>query len=118
MRQSTLGRNPQTQHRFELAVGTLEDCQAWGITEVDTQFENKVLTAGFIEAHGHMGTGMFGTIPYVGFFPRQMPDGTVTAGITSTEQLIERLQVIDAELENGAPLVASGFDPIYMAGED
>lgn len=100
-----------------LAVGTLEDCQAWGITTIDTRFENKVLTAGFIEAHGHMGTGMFGVIPYVGFFSRQMPDGTITTGITSTEQLIERLQILEANLEEGAPLVASGFDPIYMTGE-
>jgi predicted amidohydrolase YtcJ len=36
-----------------LAVGTLEDCRSWGIDNVDTRFADKVLTAGFVEAHAH-----------------------------------------------------------------
>ena len=100
-----------------LAVGTLDDCLAWGITDVDTRFSDHVLTAGFVEAHAHSAAGMFADIPYVGFFPRTMPDGTVTPRVTSTDDLIVRLREIDKGLPASEPLLAGGFDPIYLDGE-
>lgn len=100
-----------------LAVGTLEECQEWGITHVDEQFADKVLTAGFVEAHSHIGAGMFSIVPYVGWFSRRMPDGSTVEGITSTAGLIARLQEIGRDVPADQPIVAAGFDPIYVTGE-
>ena len=97
-----------------LSVGTLEDCQQWGITNIDRQFEDKVLTAGFVEAHTHVMTGMYASIPYVGWFGRHMPDGSWVEGIKSTNDLVERLRDIAANTDPGMPIVVSGFDPIYL----
>jgi predicted amidohydrolase YtcJ len=100
-----------------LAVGTLEECQEWGITTVDNRFADMVLTAGFVEAHSHVGTGMFGTIPYVGYFARLMPDGVEVPGLPTTQALIKRLITLEKAAEPDAPLVVAGFDPIYVEGE-
>lgn len=100
-----------------LSVGTLEDCQQWGITHIDRQFENKVLTAGFVEAHSHVMTGMYASIPYVGWFGRHMPDGTWVDGVKSTDDLIARVRDIAMRTESGKPIVVSGFDPIYLDTE-
>lgn len=100
-----------------LAVGTLEDCRSWGIDNVDTRFADKVLTPGFVEAHGHVMAGMYSSLTYVGRFPRFMPDGTRLEGIGSTAELIERLRSIDKTLHDGDALLCSGFDPIYFDTE-
>ena len=100
-----------------LSVGALEDCQQWGITNIDRQFEDKVLTAGFVEAHSHVMTGMYATIPYVGWFGRHMPDGTWVEGVKSTAELVSRISDIAATTEAGQPIVVSGFDPIYLDTE-
>ena len=100
-----------------LSVGTLEDCQQWGITNIDRQFEDKVLTAGFVEAHSHIMTGMFSSIPYVGWFGRHMPDGSWVDGVKSTDELVQRIATIAATTEPGQPIVVSGFDPIYLDTE-
>ena len=100
-----------------LAVGSLEECQEWGITNIDTQFADKVLTAGFIEAHAHSMAGMFSSIPYVGWFGRFMPDGTWVDGVRSTEELIERIASIADNTPEGESVVVTGFDPIYLDSE-
>ena len=100
-----------------LAVGTLDECRAWGISHVDTQFANKVLTAGFVEAHAHSMTGMYHHLPYVGWFGRAMPDGSWVEGVRSTDELIERLRAIAATTSPGESIIASGFDPIYLDSE-
>jgi len=100
-----------------LAVGTLEDCRSWGIDNVDTRFADKVLTAGFVEAHGHVMAGMYASLAYVGKFPRLMPDGTRLEGIGSTDELVKRLRSIDSTLPEGDALLCSGFDPIYFETE-
>ena len=100
-----------------LAVGSLEDCKSWGIEKVDTRFADKVLTAGFVEAHGHVMTGMYAQLPYVGRFDRMMPDGTTVRGLESTDELLDRLREIDGKLPAGETLLCSGFDPIYYDTE-
>ena len=100
-----------------LSVGTLEDCKSWGITNVDTRFADKVLTAGFVEAHGHVMTGMFDEMPYVGRFDRRMPDGTLVRGLESTDGLLERLRSLDATMSEGRTILCAGFDPIYYDTE-
>lgn len=100
-----------------LSVGTLEQCQAWGITNIDNQFADKVLTAGFVEAHAHIAAGMYADIPYLGFFPRMLPDGSMTTAIKSTDELVAYLRTVEATLPEGEALLAAGFDPIYFATE-
>ena len=100
-----------------LAVGTLEQCRSWGIDNVDTQFADKVITAGFVEAHCHVMTGMHQTIPYVGWFPRMMPDGRVLDGVRSTDDLVARIAEIASHTPTGQSIIVSGFDPIYLTTE-
>jgi predicted amidohydrolase YtcJ len=97
-----------------LAVGTLDECKEWGIENIDTQFADKVLTAGFVEAHAHSMSGMYNTIPYVGWFGRHMPDGTWVDGIRSTDDLIMRVRSIAQSTPSGQSIIVAGFDPIYM----
>lgn len=100
-----------------LGVGTLEECQSWGITNIDRRFENKILTAGFVEAHSHVMAGMFHHIPYVGWFPRMMPNGEVIDGVKSTEELAERVRDIAVRTPRGESIIVAGFDPIYLKTE-
>lgn len=97
-----------------LAVGTLEECKEWGIEKIDTRFADKVLTAGFVEAHAHSMSGMYNTIPYVGWFGRHMPDGNWVDGIRSTGDLIARIRTIADITPAGQSIIVAGFDPIYM----
>ena len=97
-----------------LSVGTLEECQQWAITNIDRRFEDKVLTAGFVEAHCHVMTGMYSTFPFVGWFGRHMPDGKWIDGLKSTEELVERIRIIASTTDVGSPIVVAGFDPIYL----
>lgn len=100
-----------------LCVGSLEECQSWGITNVDTRFHDKVLTAGFVEAHSHVMTGMYAHIPYVGWFGRYMPNGEWVEGVKSTLELTKRIADLAAVTSHGEPIILSGFDPIYMDSE-
>ena len=100
-----------------LSVGSLEDCQQWGITNIDRQFDDKVLTAGFVEAHAHSMSGMYAAIPYVGWFGRHMPDGTWVEGVKSTDELVQRIASIASTTDAGQPIVVAGFDPIYLDTE-
>jgi predicted amidohydrolase YtcJ len=97
-----------------LAVGTLDECKEWGIENIDTRFADKVLTAGFVEAHAHSMSGMYNTIPYVGWFGRHMPDGNWVDGIRSTDDLIARIRTIADITPAGESIIVAGFDPIYM----
>lgn len=102
-----------------LAVGSLDECASWGDHVVDATFENMVLTPGFIEAHSHVTEGAFSMFPYVGWFDRPRPDGTVSPGVRSYRDLIARLREADSMLADpDTPLVAVGFDPIYFEGDD
>ena len=100
-----------------LCVGTLEECQTWGITNIDRRFEDKVLTAGFVEAHSHVMAGMFHQIPYVGWFRRQMPNGEWVDGVRSTEELTERVRELAEATPAGESVIVAGFDPIYLDTE-
>lgn len=100
-----------------LAVGSLDECKLWGITHIDTRFSNHVLTAGFVEAHAHSAAGMFADVPFVGFFSRMMPDGSMSPPVTSNAALVSRLREIENAMTDDGPLVVGGFDPIYFDDE-
>jgi hypothetical protein len=60
---------------------------------------------------------MFHFIPYVGWFPRMMPNGVVVPGVKSTEELAERVREVASRTPLGESVIVAGFDPIYLKTE-
>lgn len=106
-----------------LAVGSPEDCLRWGPADIDDRWADAVIVPGFVEAHAHVAEGSVGTtVPYLTWFDRPLADGTVSPGVRSYAELVERLRAIDERMdERGEPddavLAVGGFDPIYFTGE-
>lgn len=102
-----------------LAVGDSDTIQAnWGKATVNREYADAIITPGFVEAHSHVLEGGVWAFPYIGFFDRRSPDGTVVAGCTTIEAALDRLREASAKLPNPeTPLVAWGFDPIYLPTE-
>lgn len=101
-----------------LGVGSLEEVAVWGDYQLDETFVDHVIAPGFVEAHAHVMEGAAGRMPYLGYFDRPLPDGGTARGIKSFSELIERLEEIDASLNDPAePILARGFDPIYFEAE-
>lgn len=74
-----------------------------------------VLMPGLVEGHSHLMEGAMWDAVYVGFYDRRGPDGTLHRGLTSLEQVVQRLRDAEARLEDPAePLLAWGFDPILF----
>ena len=102
-----------------LAVGNLEEVSSWsssgrGEYRLDETFADKVLLPGFVEGHAHMMAGGIWDFTYVGFQERTSPEGEVWHGLEDIDAVIGRLRQIDAELAPDAPLIAWGFDPIFL----
>ncbi len=100
-----------------LAVGSLEECQAWGPHTLDDRYADAVLLPGFIEAHGHTMDALNTHRSYVGYFDYPLPDGSPARGVTSTAALITRLKEIELDLGPDEILLATGLDPIFFTGE-
>ncbi len=99
-----------------LGVGSEEDMAAFGPAEVDDRFRDKVLLPGFVEGHSHAFEGMAWRDPYLGYFDRRGPDGTVWPGLTGIAAVVARLQAAERELAPGEACCGWGFDPIYFGG--
>ncbi len=100
-----------------LGVGSLAELEGWGAYTLDRRFEDLVLLPGFVEGHSHAFEGGVWRFPYVGFFDRRSPDGTVSPGLKSIDAVVARLRAIEREMKTkDGPLLAWGFDPIYFGG--
>lgn len=100
-----------------LGVGALDELAGWGEHTLDDRFADKVLMPGFIEGHSHLMQGSMWRYAYVGYFPAVDPDGVTHEGLRSIDEVVERLQRIEADMPDpDTPLVAWGFDPIYFGG--
>ncbi len=100
-----------------LSVGGPEIAGPWGGARLDTRFQDAVLLPGFVEAHSHLATGSIWDHLYCGHADRVDPDGTLWPGVTTTEQIVERLRHAAAKLPPGKALICWGFDPLFFAGE-
>lgn len=101
-----------------LGVGSLDDLTGWGAHTLDTTFADHILIPGFIEAHGHVQDGAAWAMPYLGYYDRADPDGTIHPGSRSAAAAIARLEDLAAAIPDPAqPLVVWGYDPIYFTGE-
>ena len=100
-----------------LAVGDADDMTDLGPVEHDTRFAGKVLLPGFVEGHSHLHEGAAWRDPYLGFFDRRAPDGSIAPGLKSIGAVVARLkQLVPTATGNAAPMTAWGFDPIYFNG--
>ncbi|HJQ60841.1 MAG TPA: amidohydrolase [Vineibacter sp.] len=100
-----------------LGVGSLAELEGWGPYTLDRRFEALVLMPGFVEGHSHAYEGGVWKYPYVGFFDRRNPDGTVSQGLKNIEAVVARLRDIERGMADAdTPLLAWGFDPIYFGG--
>jgi predicted amidohydrolase YtcJ len=101
-----------------LAVGSLERMREWGDFELDERFAAQVLMPGLVEGHSHLMAGGLWQFPFVGFHARTAPDGSVWSGCRDFDEVVQRLSRIEAEMgDAGEPLVAWGFDPIFLGRE-
>ncbi|WP_099022474.1 amidohydrolase [Mycolicibacterium palauense] len=97
-----------------VGVGTVDELAGWGEHTVDGTFADKVLMPGMVEAHAHVHAGAMWRWPYVGWFERRAPDGTMQAGLRSKDAVIARLkQASEAMADPAEPLIGWGLDPIY-----
>jgi predicted amidohydrolase YtcJ len=101
-----------------LAVGQLEEMSGWGDCDVDQHFADKILMPGLAEGHSHLHEGGLWRFPYVGYYDRRGPDGTLWNGLKSFAEVVDRLKQAETELTDPEqPLLAWGFDPIYFSGQ-
>lgn len=101
-----------------LGVGSLADVAGWGAYVLDETFANKVIIPGFVEAHAHILEGVTWAFPYVGYFDRIGPDGTVWKGCTSIADVVATLKNLEAQMDDPhAILIAWGIEPLYFSGE-
>ena len=97
-----------------LGVGNFEDTSSWGEHTLNTTFNDKILLPGFVEGHAHLLAGGMWKFLYVGFQDRIDPDGKLWKGVPTIEDVLERMREADAELPADTPLIAWGFDPIFL----
>lgn len=99
-----------------LAVGGDEITAAAGI-KVDDRFARAVLMPGFVEGHAHMMAGAMWRYCYIGYQDRVDPDGRLWKGVGDIGSAIATLKKAERDLAPGKPLVAWGFDPIFLPTE-
>lgn len=100
-----------------VAVGPLDEVRSWSDGAVDERFADKVLMPGLVEGHAHTLEGGFWDYPYVGYYDRVAPDGTLWPGLTSIDDVVARLREIEQQVTDpDTPLFAWGFDPILFGG--
>lgn len=101
-----------------LAVGGREVVSAWGDAKLDDSFAGKVLLPGFVEGHSHLLAGGMWRFAYIGYHDRVAPDGAAWPGLTDIDAVLGRLRAAQANLpDTQAPLIAWGFDPIFLTAK-
>ena len=100
-----------------LAVGHFDEMAGWLDQDehrLDTTFAEKIILPGFVEGHAHLLAGGMWKYLYVGFHDRIDPDGKLWPGAVTIEDVLERIRQLDSTLPAGEPLIAWGFDPIFL----
>ncbi|MDE4097353.1 amidohydrolase [Phaeobacter gallaeciensis] len=100
-----------------LAVGDADCAQQWGSVERDDSLSGAVLMPGFVEGHAHMMAGAMWNYAYAGYHDRIDPDGRMWSGMTDIGEVIFGLSEYAGSLEEDAPLIGWGFDPIFLPTE-
>jgi len=97
-----------------LAAGTEAEIVGWGEHILDETFAEKIIMPGFIEGHCHLMAGGIWQFIYLGYQDRVDPDGKHWPGVKTLDDVLARLKEAEANLKEDEPLVAWGFDPIFL----
>ena len=97
-----------------LGAGTLAELASWGAYTLNTQFADKVLLPGLVEAHSHAMAGSLWRHVYCGYFDVTDPQGRVWPGLKTLDAVVAALRSA-AQDKNAGALVGWGFDPIYFS---
>ncbi|MDE4132509.1 amidohydrolase [Phaeobacter sp. QD34_3] len=100
-----------------LAVGDASCAQQWGTVHQDDRLQDAVLLPGFVEGHAHMMAGSMWNYAYAGYHDRIDPEGRLWQGMTDIGAVVSGLSDYAATLDPEAPLIAWGFDPIFLPSE-
>ncbi len=100
-----------------LAVGDADCAAPWGEYRADERYRDAVLMPGFVEGHAHMMTGAMWSYVYAGYQDRIDPDGKKWEGLTDIAGVMAGLKRALAALPADKPLIAWGFDPIFLPTE-
>ena len=100
-----------------LAVGGADCADQWGNVVHDDRLADTVLMPGLVEGHAHMMAGTMWDFTYAGYHDRIDPHGQMHSGMTTIDAVIERLSAKAATLAPDEPLIAWGFDPIFLTSE-
>lgn len=98
-----------------LAVGTEDNLADWGPVQRDDRFADAVLMPGLVEGHAHLMEGAVWRHLYLGHYDRVRPDGSIAPGATKLAQIQSLLRQRAYEQPQG-PVVAWGFDPLFIDG--
>ncbi len=100
-----------------LALGGDELLAYFPDAKREYRFAENILMPGLVEAHAHMMNGFIWKYSYIGFQERIDPGGKIWHGLSEIEEVLARLKAKDKMLAAGSPLIAWGFDPIFLAGK-
>lgn len=100
-----------------LAVGDATCADQWGDVIHNDSLSHATLMPGFIEGHAHMMAGSMWRYAYAGFHDREDPNGKLWKGLTDIDAVIGGLRDYAEGLDENAPLVGWGFDPIFLKSE-
>ena len=100
-----------------LAVGGAGCAAPWGEFDRDDRYRDAVLMPGFVEGHAHMMAGAMWNYTYAGYQDRIDPDGRRWEGLTDIAGVMAGLRRALDGLPAGKPLIAWGFDPIFLPSE-
>lgn len=100
-----------------LAVGGPGCAAPWGEFTTDDSLADAVLMPGLVEGHAHLMAGAMWTYAYAGYHDRIDPQGKLWKGKRDIETVIADLQAYEADLPEDSPLIAWGFDPIFLPTE-
>ena len=102
-----------------LSVGSLEDLKPWTDkypTQINRQFEGKVLYPGFVDPHEHPLMGGITSTSYpLTYFPLPSPWGKPFPGVKNLKDAMAKLKEYSAGIANpDEPLLAWGYDIVGM----
>lgn len=100
-----------------LAVGNEEVADNLNGSRIDDRFSASVIMPGFVEGHAHMMAGGMWRYCYIGYQDRIDPDGQPWPGLGNVDSIIAALRAAEANLPKKTPLIAWGFDPIFLSTE-
>lgn len=102
-----------------LSVGSLEDLKPWTDrypTQINRQFEDKVLYPGFVDPHEHPLLGGLTATSYpLTYFPLPSPWGKPFAGVKNLQAAMAKLKEYSAGISNpNEPLLSWGWDIVGL----